>query len=127
MADCERSIDNAVWTYQAALPWIASKKVTLIFAPASAADQQAVQAMIPKAHTDGTPVQESEIPTTFPHSISVKAQLRMDGSVVVEGGGFGMGDELVGRGGFTTPDLASVDLTDDDTLIAGQQSAIGIS
>jgi hypothetical protein len=47
--------------------------------------------------------------------------------VVAEGGNFTLGQELAGRGGFTTYNLADWDLTNDETLIAGQASAIGLS
>jgi hypothetical protein len=47
--------------------------------------------------------------------------------VVAEGGSFTLGQELAGRGGFTTYNLADWDLTNDETLIAGQASAIGLS
>jgi hypothetical protein len=57
----------------------------------------------------------------------VKAQLRVEGVVVAEGGSFTLGQELAGRGGFTTYNLADWDLTNDETLIAGQASAIGLS
>ncbi|MBK9218879.1 MAG: transglutaminase domain-containing protein [Uliginosibacterium sp.] len=122
-----RNIESAVFDYQADLPSLAGKKVTLAFVPANEAAAQAMQAMLPKPHADGSPIQPSELPTAFSHRIQVKAQLRVDGQTVAEGGSFGMGTELAGRGGFTTRDLAELDLTDDDTLIAGQQSAIGIS
>jgi transglutaminase-like putative cysteine protease len=122
-----RNIESAVFDYQGDLPSLAGKKVTLAFVPANPAAAKAIEAMLPKPHADGSPIQPSELPTAFSHRIQVKAQLRVDGQTVAEGGSFGMGTELAGRGGFTTRDLSDLDLTDDDTLIAGQQSALGIS
>ncbi len=57
----------------------------------------------------------------------MKAQLRVEGSIVAEGGVFTLGQELAGKGGFTTDDLTNWDLTNDETLVAGQASAISLS
>lgn len=75
------------------LPEIAGKKVTLSYALATSADEAVINSYLPKPHTDGTPIQPSELPGSLPaYLIQLKPELRTDGSVVATGGAIGMGE-----------------------------------
>ena len=59
-------------------------------------------------------------------SIHLKPELRLDGTPVATGPGMGAGSEPVGQGGYTRYGQQDWDETQ-DPLIAGQQTAIGLS
>ncbi|MCA3080819.1 MAG: transglutaminase domain-containing protein [Rhodocyclaceae bacterium] len=123
----QRTIDNPSFSYQQSLPSLAGKKVTLSFTPSTQADADLIASYLPKPNPNGQPITASQFPTQIPAYAKVKAQLRVEGQVVAEGGNFTLGQELAGRGGFTTYNLTDWDLTNDETLIAGQASAVGLS
>jgi hypothetical protein len=125
--DFERSLDSPLFSYRESLPALAGKRVTITFRPASQADADLVASYMPRPHADGSPIQPSELPRSFPAYARVTPELRVDGAVVASGGVVALGTELAGRGGFTRHDLSGWDLTDADTLIAGQTSALGLS
>ena len=113
--------------FQAPTAALAGKKLTLAWVAASAADQKALEALLPKPHADGSPIQPSELPTTLPASIQLKPQLRVDGELQAEGDGMRIGAEPIGAGAYTTyADPSQWDETSDQ-LIVGQQSALGLS
>jgi hypothetical protein len=124
----ERSIENPSWTFHDSTPNLAGKKLTLTFVPASEADRQTIQSYLPSAPSDGSPIQAEEFPSSIPaYNIRVTAELRLDGSVVAQGGTFALGTELLGEGGFTRPhNLSDWDLTQ-EKHVAGQTSALGLS
>jgi len=106
---------------------IAGKKITMAWVAATQADAEAIASYLPAAHSDGSPIQPSELPTSLPASINVALQLRVEGTTVATGGAYSLGTELTGMGSFTTyADLTQYDQTQ-DSLIAGQQSALGVS
>ena len=112
---------GAILSYQAPTATLAGKKLTLAWVAASAADQAAIQAMIPANLTD-----PSQLPRTIPASINLKPQILLDGQVVAEGIGMRAGSEPVGAGAFTKYGTGEWDQTSDQ-LIAGQQTALGLS
>jgi hypothetical protein len=74
------------------MPQIAGKKITLSFSPASANDQAVIESLLPAPHADGTPIQPSELPSSFPaYLINLKPELRIDGQVVATGASTMMG------------------------------------
>jgi transglutaminase-like putative cysteine protease len=74
------------------LPEIAGKKITLSYAPATASDEAVINSYLPRPHSDGTPIQPSELPSSLPaYLIQLKPELRIDGAVVATGGAIGMG------------------------------------
>lgn len=106
---------------------IAGKKITMAWVAASPADTDAITSYLPKAHADGSPLQPGELPSGLPAGIHVKFELRVEGIKVADGGTYTIGTELSGVGAFTTyADLSQYDQTQDG-LIAGQQSALGVS
>lgn len=122
-----RSIDNPIWTFQRSLPRLTGKKVTLSFRPSSQADADLIASYLPQPHADGSPTQPSEIPSALPALAYVTPELAVEGETVASGGSFKLGSELSGQGGFTQYDFSGWDLTSDDTLVAGQPSALGLS
>lgn len=74
------------------LPQIAGKKITVSYAPATAADEAVITSYLPKPHTDGSPIQFSELPSSLPaYLINLKPELRIDGQVGAIGSSVTMG------------------------------------
>jgi hypothetical protein len=118
---------SPLWAYQTATVNLSEQKVTLVFVPATTEDLQAIESYIPAPHADGSPVQISEFPQSLPgYAINMTPEFRINGQKVAGSGSFPLGTALMGRGGFTTMDLGSWDLTS-DSLVSGQSGAVGIS
>jgi len=100
---------------------IVGKKVTLVWVPASDADRQAIEALIPAGITD-----PAQLPRTIPAGIRLKPQILLDGQIQAEGGALAAGSEPTGVGGFRAGGSSQWD-SSTDPLIAGQQTAIGLS
>ena len=107
------------------LPYLAGKKLTLAWVAASAADEAAIKALIPTP-PPGQALDPSQLPRGLGSSIHLKPELRLDGTPVATGPGMGAGSEPVGQGGYTRYGQQDWDETQ-DPLIAGQQTAIGLS
>ena len=88
---------------------------------ASEADRKALESLIPQGITD-----PSQLPRTIPAAINVKPQIIVEGEVKAEGSPMSVGSEPVGVGGFTRYGTNDWDTTQ-DKLIAGQQTALGLS
>jgi hypothetical protein len=83
---------SAGLTYAASLPQIAGKKITLSFSPATVNDQAVIESLLPTPQVDGSPIQPSELPSSFPaYLINLKPELRIDGQVVATGSSVTMG------------------------------------
>lgn len=68
------------FTFQARLPELATRKITLSYAPATAADQATLLSLVPAS---GNP---ADLPSTLPaYLIRVKPELRIDGELVATG------------------------------------------
>lgn len=122
---------SAAWGDSPLLSWktstaaIAGKKITLAWVAASAADEAAIAALIPKP-APGQQLDPSQLPRGLSSSINLKPQISVDGTVVATGPGMRAGSEPVGQGGFTRYGSQDWDETQDQ-LIAGQQTALGVS
>ena len=122
---------SAAWGDTPLLSWktptaaIAGKKITLAWVAASAADEAAIAALIPTP-APGQALDPSQLPKGLPSSIHLKPQILVDGTVVATGPGLRAGSEPVGQGGFTRYGQPDWDETQ-DALIAGQQTALGVS
>ena len=123
----DRALDNPTLSVDISVPRVSGKTLTLSFVPASDSDADALMNAMPSPHADGTPIQANEWPSTLPATIHVTAEVRLDGQTIASGGAFPLGTELAGLGGFTNYDFSGWDLSTDDTLVAGQPTAIGIS
>jgi len=117
--------DSPLLSWQAPTASIAGKKLTLAWVAATPADEAAIKALIPTP-APGQPLDPSQLPRGLPSSIHLKPELRVDGQTVATGPGMGAGSEPVGQGGFTRYGSQEWDETQ-DPLIAGQQTAIGLS
>ncbi len=117
---------GAILDFQKPTVQLAGKKITIAWVAASPADQAAIDALMPKAHADGTPIQPSELPGGLPASINLKPELRVEGQTQATGSSLRTGSEPIGAGAFTRYNDMSWDETTDQ-LVAGQQSALGIS
>lgn len=79
---------------------------------------------------DGSPIRPEQLPTSLPgYLIRLKPQLTLDGQVVASATQrVIMGSDLSAEGGFTQLyDPTQWDITSDDSNVAGQATAIGIS
>ena len=113
--------DSEILSFTAPTASLAGKKLTLAWVAASAADQRAIEALIPANVTD-----PSQLPRTLSASISLKPQILVDGQVKAEGTAMRVGNEPVAVGSFTRYGTGQWDDTQDQ-LIVGQQTALGLS
>ncbi|GAB4091046.1 hypothetical protein GCM10028785_37150 [Hydrogenophaga soli] len=118
--------DSPLLSYQAPTAALAGKKLTLAWVAASAADQAAIEALIPKP-APGQTLDPSQLPRGLSHSIQLKPQLLLEGQVQAQGPGLDAGTEVVGAGAFTKYGNSGDWDETTDPLIAGQQSALGLS
>ena len=122
---------SAAWGNSPLLSWqaptaaLAGKKLTLAWVAASAADEAAITALIPTP-PPGQQLDPSQLPRGLGSSIHLKPELRLDGQTVATGSAMGAGSEPIGLGGFTRYGQQDWDDTQDQ-LIAGQQTALGLS
>jgi len=116
--------DSPIVQYQAPTATLAGKKVTLAWVAATAADEAAIEALIPTP-PPGQELDPSQLPTGLP-AVGLKPEIRVDGVTVASGSGLSAGSEPIGVGGFTQYGSQQWD-TSQDQLIAGQQTAIGMS
>ena len=113
--------DSPLLSFTAPTASLAGKKLTLAWVAATAADQAAIEALIPKNLTD-----PNQLPRTIPASVRLKPQIILEGEIQATGSAMNTGSEPVGVGGFTQFGQQSWDETQDQ-LIVGQQSALGLS
>ena len=113
--------DSPILSFTAPTASLAGKKLTLAWVAATPADQRAIEALIPANVTD-----PNQLPRSIPASISLKPQILVDGQVRAEGTAMRAGSEPVAVGGFTRYGTGQWDETQDQ-LIAGQQTALGLS
>ncbi len=107
------------------LPDIAGKKITLSYAPATAQDEAVINSFLPKPHTDGTPIQPNELPSSLPaYLVSLKPELRIDGVTIASGSSLGMGVKEKFTMTFTAPNQ-NVDVVTND-VHAGQYFGIAL-
>jgi len=77
---------------QITLPYarVNNQKVTLSYAPASQADQDALEALLP----EGNVTDVSQLPSNLPSYIHVKPQLKLNGKLILEGNEMALGEKL---------------------------------
>lgn len=125
-SDLDRALDSPTLSLTKNLPYLAGKKITLSFTPASQADRDLINSYLPKPHADGTPIQPSELPSSLPgYLIHLKAEIRVDGQIVSEGGNFTMGQELTSSMALNAPGGGWSE-GEPNHPIAGEYQAIGL-
>lgn len=93
------------------LPELAGKKLTLSYSPATPSDEAVINSYLPKPHTDGTPIQPGELPSSLPaYLISLKPELRIDGVVVATGTAVTMGNTETFTMTFSGPGASASDV-----------------
>ena len=117
--------ESPLMGFEAPTAALAGKKLTLAWVAASAADEAAIAALIPTP-APGQQLDPSQLPRGLSSSISLKPQILVDGEIKAEGPGMRAGSEPVGAGAFTKYGGGDWDETT-DPLIAGQQTALGLS
>ena len=117
--------ESPLMGFEAPTAALAGKKLTLAWVAASAADEAAIAALIPTP-APGQQLDPSKLPRGLSSSISLKPQILVDGEIKAEGPGMRAGSEPVGAGAFTKYGGGDWDETT-DPLIAGQQTALGLS
>ena len=116
---------SPILQFEADTASLSGKKLTLAWVAASDADQRAIEALIPQARP-GQTLKPQDLPRGLPASISLKPQILVEGAVKAEGSALRAGSEPVGVGAFTQYGSRQWDETYDQ-LIAGQQTALGLS
>jgi len=76
-----------------------NEKVTISFAPASQADENALNSLLP----EGNITDESQLPSKIPFYINVKPQLKVNGQVLLELGETSLGEEYTIKQILYTP------------------------
>ena len=117
--------ESPLMGFEAPTAALAGKKLTLAWVAASAADEAAIAALIPTP-APGQQLDPSQLPRGLSSSISLKPRILVDGEIKAEGPGMRAGSEPVGAGAFTKYGGGDWDETT-DPLIAGQQTALGLS
>ncbi|MEK6697665.1 MAG: transglutaminase domain-containing protein [Nitrospirota bacterium] len=111
--------------YSASLPELAGKKITLSFSPATANDQAVIESFLPQPHPDGTPIQPSELPSSFPaYLINLKSELRIDGQIVATGAPGTMGSAQSFTMSLNEPGIGLSNI--DNMIQAGEYYGIGL-
>ena len=106
---------------------LAGKKITLSFIPATQADTDLINSYLPQPHADGTPIQPSELPSSLPgYLIHLKAEIRVDGQMVMQGGNLSMGQELRQASAMFNPGSGQWEEGEINKPIAGEYHAIGL-
>jgi transglutaminase-like putative cysteine protease len=104
VSEMDRALDSPAAVIQKSTASLAGRKITLSFTPASSADQTTINSYLPRPHSDGTPVQVSELPSSLPgYLIRLIPELRIDGDIVASASPLTMGTELIQRSGFFDP------------------------
>lgn len=112
-------------SYTTSLPQIAGKKITFSFSPASPTDQAVVESYLPKAHSDETPIQPNELPSSLPaYLINLKAELRIAGQIVATGAPVTMGSALSFTMTLNEPGIGVSNI--DNVIQAGEYYGIGL-
>jgi len=108
------------------LPELAGKKLTLSYSPATPQDEATINSYLPKPHTDGTPIQPNELPSSLPaYLINLKPELRIDGQVVATGTAVTMGKTETFTMTFSGPGQNANDVITND-IQAGEYLGIGL-
>lgn len=126
----DRELGSPALIFEDYVSQLVGKRISIGYVPATKADADALSQYIPKAHSDGSAVQVSELPKNIPaYLIRLKPLLKVDGNVVASGNqDFVMGTPLVAEGGFSSgSQLGSWDMTTDDSHTVGNASVLGLS
>lgn len=114
----QRSFEPGL-AWQLSLPELASRKITLSYAPATAADEAALKSYLPA----GSNPAPGEFPSSLPgYLVHVKPELRVEGQVVASGGPSTLGQTGTFRMVFTQPGEGP--RTVDNVVTAGTYSAV---
>ncbi|MBI5075876.1 MAG: transglutaminase domain-containing protein [Nitrospirae bacterium] len=107
------------------LPELAGKKITLSYSPATQADENVINSYLPKPHTDGTPIQPNELPSSLPaYLITLKPELRIDGVVMATGSPVTMGQDEFFNISISAPTTATHSIS--NKVTAGEFNAIAL-
>lgn len=126
----DQANENPMLSFTEKTSRLVGKRLTLSYVPATQADADTIASYLPKPHADGRPIQPSELPTSLPgYLIKLKPQINLDGVVVASSNSsVQMGTDLYSTGGFTQLyDASQWDLTSEESNVAGNATAIGIS
>lgn len=123
--DLERQSGAPAFDVRISTPSLGGKPLALSFKPGSAADEQTLESYLPQKHADGSPIQPSELPTTFPgYVIHMTPELTLDGQTLQSGGDFMLGQEVTTLLGYEGPNASLPPLVT-KIVRAGEYHAIG--
>lgn len=121
----DEQLGSPTISYQATLPALAGKRMTLYLQPATSADAETIASYLPKEPA-GTAIPLSDLPTSLPgYLIHMTAVLSVNGTPVAQGGNFLLGQTVIGRSGIYDPAEKTWSDAADANYLAGD--AIGIA
>jgi hypothetical protein len=129
-SDYDQANDSPMLVFTEKTSRLVGKRLTLTYVPASQADADLIASYLPKPHADGSPIQPNELPASLPgYLIKLKPIISLDGAAVAQSSAaLLMGTDLFSTGGFTQLyDPNQWDLTNEESNVAGNATAIGIS
>lgn len=128
LADGISISDDPIIELRQGTPKLAGKKITLSFLPATRADQDLINSYLPKPHTDGTPIQPSELPTSLPgYLLQMKAEIRVEGQVEAQtADSFTMGSTVKQSSKYFNPASGTWEGGEDNDVTVGEYNAIGM-
>jgi hypothetical protein len=86
-----------------------------------------INSYLPQPHADGSPIQPSELPGSLPgYLIRLKAEIRLDGQLVSQGGAVNMGSELRQASAYYNPGSRQWEEGEANHPVAGEYHALGL-
>lgn len=121
----DQSNGNPAVHLQGNLPTLLGHRLDISFRPATNDDSQVLAGLLPAPHSDGSPIQPSEYPSSIPaYLINMTAQLFQDGQLLQEGGSVTLGAPLLLESAAYDPASANWVEGSADTVNAGELHAI---
>jgi len=123
----ERALESPSMEFSESAPKLAGKRMTLSFSPATQGDSDTIGSFLPRPHADGSPIELSELPQSFPgYLIRLVPEIRVSGQVVATGSPVSMGQELIQSAAIFDP-LSGWQSAEDNHPTASEYYGIGLS
>jgi hypothetical protein len=123
----DEALESPSMEFSESAPNLVGKRMTLSFSPATQADRDTISSFMPIPHADGSPIDLSELPRSFPgYLIKLIPEIRVSGQVIASGTPIAMGQELIQGAAIFDP-LSGWQATEDNHPIAGEYYGIGLS
>ena len=123
----EQALESPSMEFSESTPKLAGKRMTFSFSPATQADRDTINSFLPRPHADGSSIELSELPQSFPgYLIRLIPEIRVSGQVVASGPPVAMGQELIQSAAIFDP-LSGWQSAEDNHPVASEYYGIGLS